>query len=285
MTNYVAITPARDEELLLPQLINSMTRQTRLPDRWIIVNDGSSDGTAAIIDRAARLHPWIEAHHRPRNRPRAEGGESVLKQLLPPQLADGYGYVLRLDADLSFNGNFVQLFFEEFAADPKLGIAGATLYEPDGDGWREIRTPRFHTRGAAKMYSASCFKAIGGLDGGLGWDTIDEATALMLGFVTRSFRGIHAYHHRPQAGAGGKWRGRLAAGRAAYRAGYSPLFMIARAGAHMGARPFLVGGVLMLSGFFEGYLRRLPRAASPALIKFVHREQHRRLLMRESVWR
>ena len=108
---------------------------------------------------------------------------------------------------------------------------------------------------------------------------------MMLGFRTRSFRHIHAYHLRPQGAAGGAWRARLAAGRAAYLAGYSPLFMIARAVRNCLARPPLLGGILMLAGFVEGYLRRWPRAASPDLIRFVRRQQMRRLFLLESVWR
>jgi glycosyltransferase involved in cell wall biosynthesis len=285
MTNYLAITPARDEERLLPGLIDSMTAQTRPPERWIIVNDGSIDSTAAIIDSAARRYSWIEPHHLERNRMRAEGGESALTKLLPPELSNDYAYILRLDADLSFATDFVELLLAEFARDAKLGIGGATLWEPERGRWREVPTPYFHTRGAAKMYSGTCFAAIGGLDAGLGWDTIDEATALMRGFHTRSFRHIHACHHRPQGAAGGRWRGRLASGRAAYRAGYSPGFMVARAAAHAFARPYLLGGVLMLGGFLEGYLRRRPRAASPDLVKFVRGQQRRRLLLMDSVWR
>lgn len=283
--DYVVITPARDEEHLLPGLIDSMVKQTCLPQHWIVVNDGSTDSTAEIIDQAARIYQWIEPHHLPPNRPRAEGGESVVKQLLQPELADRYDFILRLDADLTFPPNMVELLLREFTSDPKLGIAGATLYEPDGDQWREVPTPSFHTRGAVKLYAAACFKAIGGIDAGQGWDTIDEATAMMLGFTTRSFRHIHARHHRPQGSAGGLWRGRLSAGRAAYRAGYSPLFMIARAVSRLGIRPYIAGSLLMLAGFFEGYLRGLPRAASTDLIRFIHRQQHRRLLMMDSIWR
>jgi biofilm PGA synthesis N-glycosyltransferase PgaC len=285
MTNYIAVTPARDEEHLLPGLIGSMAQQTRVPERWIIINDGSTDSTAAIIDQAAHKYSWIEPHHLERGHLRTEGGESAVKRLLSPRLANRYAYILRLDADLSFAPDFVELLLREFARDPKLGIGGATLWEPDGAGWREIQTPRFHTRGAVKMYWAGCFAAIGGLDPGLGWDTIDEATALMLGFHTRSFRHIRAYHHRPQGAAGGRWRGRLASGRAAYRSGYSPGFLIARAAAQVFARPYLIGSVLMVGGFVEGYLHRLPRPASPDLIEFVRRQQRRRLLMMDSVWR
>ncbi len=281
---YLAITPARDEAQLLPQLIDSMVQQTCRPDRWIIVNDGSTDCTASIMDQAAQTHPWIEANHRVPGSPRLEGGEGAIAGLLP-SVAHRYEHFLRLDADLSFHPDFVAKLLKEFAHNPHLGIAGATLWEPRGNGWCEVRTPRFHTRGAVKMYSRPCLEAIGDLDSGLGWDTIDEAAAMMQGFVTRSFRHIRAYHHRPQAQASGKWRGRLASGRAAYRAGYSPLFMLLRAVSHLASSPYLIGGVLMMGGFIEGYFRRLPQAASPEVVRFIRREQRRRLLLMESRWR
>jgi biofilm PGA synthesis N-glycosyltransferase PgaC len=285
MNSYLAITPARDEEKLLPGLVASMVAQTVKAARWIIIDDGSADATGAIIDQAARKHSWIEPHHLPLNQPRAAGGESIIMRFLPTETWGRYDFILRLDADLSFRPNFVELLLAEFARDPLLGVAGATLYEPSDAGWREIRAPRFHTRGAVKMYSRACFAAIGGLEGGLGWDTIDEARAMMLGFRTRSFRHICALHHRPQGGAGSIWRARLAAGRAAYRAGYSPIFMFARATRQSLARPILLGGALMLAGYFEGYLRRWPKAASPELVRFIRGQQLRRLLLVRSSWR
>jgi hypothetical protein len=135
------------------------------------------------------------------------------------------------------------------------------------------------------MYSRKCFQAIGGLEPGLGWDTIDETHALMLGYRTWSFRHIRALHHRPQGQASGPIRARLALGRAAYYAGYSPAFMMVRAVRRSLAFPPLMASVLMLAGFFEGYLRHWPRPATPELIKFVRRQQIRRLLMMESLWR
>jgi poly-beta-1,6-N-acetyl-D-glucosamine synthase len=285
MSSYLAITPARDEERLLPGLIDSMAAQTVLPDRWIVVNDGSVDATGSLLDAAAKKYAWIEPHHLEPGRARAEGGESVVMHFLRPALVKRYSHVLRVDADITFDPDFAESLLREFALDPELGIAGATLWEPKRGSWHQVATPGFHTRGAVKFYSAKCFLAIGGLDGGLGWDTIDEATAMMLGFRTRAFRHIRACHHRPQGEAGGLWRGRLALGRAAYRSGYSPSFMLARAAAHAFAPPLALGGLLMLAGFFEGYMRRLPRAASPELRKFVRRQQRRRLFMLESLWR
>jgi len=285
MSLYLAITPARDEEKLLPGLITSMASQSRLPTRWIIIDDGSADATPAILDEAARRYPWMEVHRLEGNRPRAAGGESVIMRFLPSETWNQYDYVLRLDADLSFASDLVELLLDEFVRDPALGIAGATLYEPDRDGWHEIRVPQFHTRGAVKMYSAQCFQAIGGLEAGLGWDTVDEAHAMMLGYRTRSFRHIHAQHHRPQGSASNAWRGHLASGRAAYRSGYSAIFMMARVFRRLRSKPFGLASVMMLAGFCDGYLRKAPRAASPELVKFIRRQQLRRLLMQESLWR
>ncbi len=285
MKHYLAITPARDEERLLPRLIVSMAAQTRQPGRWIIIDDGSADRTGEIIDCAASYHPWIEPRHLPRSASRAPGGESAIMRFLPPDAWEGYDAILRLDADLSFKPRLAELLLAEFEKNPRLGIAGPTLYEARGSRWREVAAPSFHTRGAAKLYSCACFAAIGGLEAGLGWDTIDEARALMLGFQTRSFRHIRAYHHRPQGAAGGLWRSRKAAGLAAYNVGYAPLFLVARA-LRLGLKwPPLIGGAGLVAGYLEGCLQRAPRPVSPELVRFVRRQQLRRLLLMESVWR
>jgi biofilm PGA synthesis N-glycosyltransferase PgaC len=285
MKHYIAITPVRDEEKLLPGLIASMEAQRIKPERWIIIDDGSTDATARIVDEAAKRNQWIEAHHLSPGRKRALGGESVIMKFLPRTVYEQYDFILRLDADITFPPQFLELLLAEFEKDSSLGIAGAVLHEPDGDGWREIKVPGFHTRGAVKMYSRKCFAAIGGLYAGMGWDTIDEVQAMMLGFKTRSFRHIVAYHHRPQGSAGGLVRGRFATGQAAYSLGYLPVFMLARAVRRMFYPPLLIGSLMLTAGYVSGYLKRTPRAASPELMRFIRRQQLRRLLMMESVWR
>jgi poly-beta-1,6-N-acetyl-D-glucosamine synthase len=285
MATYVTITPARDEEQLLPAVITSMANQSSPPTRWIVIDDGSSDATGEILDRAANAYPWLEVHHLPKDRPRAAGGESVIMQFLPAEVWQGYDFILRLDADLSFGPSMTGQLMTEFTRDPLLGIAGASLFEPSPEGWCESRQPSFHTRGAVKMYSRACFAAIGGLDSGLGWDTLDEARAMMHGFRTHCFRHIHARHHRPQGTAEGIVKGRLAAGRAAYRIGYSPLFMLARSARRMFQQPFVIGGAALLAGYFEGYLRKLPKGASRDLETFIRHEQFSRLFGKQSLWR
>jgi poly-beta-1,6-N-acetyl-D-glucosamine synthase len=282
--NYVAITPARDEEEFLPDMIKSMVEQTVLPSRWIIIDDGSVDGTAEIIDNASRKFPWIEPKHLAVGRKREPGGESVIMRFLPREVWEQADYIVRFDSDLMFGPDYIERLLSEFRRDPELGIVSGCLIEPASGKWRANVMPSFHTRGPSKIYSRACFEAIGGLEAGEGWDTIDEVKATMRGFKTRNFGNITALHRRTTGSARGLWRGRYGQGHAAYYVGYSHLFMLARAARQLLRPPPLIGSIMFLVGFYSGYLQGLPQVADGELIQFVRTQQLRRLTFRKSVW-
>lgn len=281
---YIAITPARDEEGFLPDMIASMVAQTLAPTRWIVIDDGSEDRTGEIIDRAAQKYPWIEPQHLPKGRHREPGGESVIMRFLPKAIWQDVDYIVRFDSDLLFEGDYIQRLLAEFERDPKLGIVSGCLIEPVGGEWQLNQIPSFHTRGPSKIYSRRCFEAIAPLESGLGWDTIDEVKAMMHGFRTRNFRTITAYHRRTTGSAQGMLRGRYFQGTTAYYVGYSPWFALARAARMMFTPPFVTGATAFLRGFYSGYLYRQPQVGDPQLIKFIREQQIRRLTFRESVW-
>ena len=60
LPRYVLVTPARNEARFIEATLRSVTTQTALPQRWVIVSDGSTDGTDEIVERYAARHPWIE---------------------------------------------------------------------------------------------------------------------------------------------------------------------------------------------------------------------------------
>jgi glycosyltransferase involved in cell wall biosynthesis len=281
---YLAITPARDEEQFLPGLIASMRAQTITPECWIIIDDASTDRTGAIIDEAARANAWIEPHHLRSDRPRQPGGESVIMQFLTEDRWRRMDFIFRFDADVSFGPGLAESLIAEFRRDPRLGIASPTLAEPAKDGWRDVKLRSMHTRGAAKMYSRACFEVVRKLEPGLGWDVVDEARALRAGFKTRTFTHIRCSHHRAQGSARGRLRGRYAFGRSAWYVGYSPLFLLAAAARRAFNSPFLLGSIMMVAGYLEGWLHRRPQVGDPELIKFIRKQQIRRLLMLNSLW-
>ena len=60
LRNYVLITPARNEAAFIELTIKSVLAQTLRPIKWIIVSDGSTDGTDDIVNRYLDQNPWIE---------------------------------------------------------------------------------------------------------------------------------------------------------------------------------------------------------------------------------
>lgn len=287
LVRYAVITPVRDEESYLRYTIESMIHQTILPQEWIIVNDGSKDNTGKIIDEYARSYPWIHAVHRKDRGFRAAGGGVV------DAFNEGYRFlesrdwefISKFDGDLSFQPNYFEKCFEEFERDPKLGVGGGTIcYEIDGVKYFE-RGPKFHVRGATKIYRRKCWEAIGGFWPAPGWDTMDEVKASRLGWRTRTFPNLHLIHHRYTGSADGNWATLVKYGRANYICGYHPLFMLTKCASRLIRKPYVVGSVGLLYGFVSGYVKRIPQVDDRATIVYLRRQQMNRLLGGETIWR
>ena len=73
---YVLITPAHNEERFITKTLESMVRKTVLPERWVVVDDGSTDRTAEIIESYAEDRPWIELLRRPQSADRTFVGKA-----------------------------------------------------------------------------------------------------------------------------------------------------------------------------------------------------------------
>lgn len=283
---YVVITPARNEAARLRFTLDSMVAQTLRPTEWVIVDDGSSDGTAALVQEYSRHHSWIRGFEREDRGQRLPGAgvvEAFYEGYHSLQSRD-WEFLVKLDADLSFNPDFFQRSLARFRAQPSLGIGGASLFLLQNGSAQPETGPHFHVRGATKIYRRQCWQAIGGLVAAPGWDVVDEIKASMLGWTTESFADIIAFHHRPTGGAG-PWRDMLKRGQGCYVAGYHPLYVAARCLRHLGSRPWLLGALGMGAGFLSGYLGGIPLQRDPALVSYVHQQQWQRLWGKDSFWR
>ena len=287
MIRYIIITPARDEEQFLERTIRAVASQTIAPTQWILVNDGSHDRTGAIIDHYAQIYPWITAVHRD-DRGRREAGGGVINTFY-----DGYAHIaasdwdflIKLDADLSFPVSYFERCFEQFAIDSSLGIGGGGIYHEAAGGLQLEQTPRFHVRGATKIYRRQCWDQLGGLLRAPGWDTVDELKANMLGWTTRSFLDLKVSHYRFTGAAEGAWKNCIKDGRANYITGYHPLFMLLKCAKRLTRKPYLSGSVGLMWGFLSAYLRKTPRVEDGSLIRYTRQQQMRRLLLQESIWK
>ena len=286
--NYVVITPVRNEEKYLPLTIKAMAAQSIRPMKWIIVDDGSTDCTRQIADEAAKSHRWIRVLHRADRGFRKAGGGVI------DAFDEGYrmienepwDYLVKLDGDLSFEGDYFARCFAEFSGTPRLGIAGGTICNatPRGIEVESKIDPRFHVRGATKIYRAECWRAIGGLIHAPGWDTLDEVKANMLGWSTRTLPEMKVIHHRRAGAAYGAWTDMVKGGTANYIAGYHPLFMIIKCMRRSIERPYLLGSCALLFGDLKARINGTARVSDPTLIQYFQQQQINRLLGRKSLW-
>ena len=272
---YVVITPVRDEEKHMEATIEAVAGQTIRPTEWVIVDDGSSDRTGDIIDQYAAKFSWISVVHRSNRGFRKSGGGVV------EAFYDGYDrlrcndwdFVVKLDGDLTFARTYFEKCFEHFERDLKLGVGGGEIYHDVGGVQKLEANPKFHVRGATKIYRRDCWEAIGGLLRAPGWDTIDEVKANMLGWKTYSFGELQLVHHRLTGTADGLLRDRIKHGIACYVSGYDPLFVFASCVSRLIQKPYIAGSAAIFYGFIKGYWIRMPRVDDKQLIKYLRTQQ------------
>lgn len=286
MPKYIIITPARDEASHLENTILAVAGQTVRPAQWIIVNDGSVDSTASILERAAKEYDWVTVLHLPNRGFRKSGGGVVeaFNQGFKLIQDKNWDFIVKLDGDLSFAADYFERCFQHFEKDLGLGIGGGGIYHIS-DGILKLEAgPEFHVRGATKIYRKRCWESLDGLVAAPGWDTIDELKANMLGWNTRTFSDLRVLHHRFTGSADGAWKDSIKNGLANYVAGYHPIFMILKCVRRVAMFPYLIGSIGLAWGFCKGYLNRIPRVNDPALIAYTRSQQIKRLMRLDSIW-
>jgi biofilm PGA synthesis N-glycosyltransferase PgaC len=279
---YIIITPVRDEALYIEKTLESVSCQTILPSQWLIVDDGSVDGTGKILDRRAAQTSWINVIHRKNRGFRAAGG-GVMEAFYAGYSAlndEDWDFIVKLDGDLSFPPDYFEQCFKIFDAEEELGIGGGTICQLE-NGQLKVDSagdPQFHVRGATKIYRRACWEKINPLVKASGWDTIDEVKANLHGWTTRTFADLKLVQHKPTGGAEGFWRDRFKNGRANYITGYHPIFMLAKCVKRALRKPFFLESVALLAGFCTGYLKGIPQVQDDEAIRYLRQQQIRFLL-------
>jgi biofilm PGA synthesis N-glycosyltransferase PgaC len=282
LPSYVLITPARNEEEFIEKTLESVTRQTYLPLKWVIVNDGSTDGTASRIDPYLSKHSWIELVNLPVRRERNfaakvhafNAGQERVKNLRCEIIGN-------LDSDVSLDPDHFEFLLNRFKEDPRLGVAGTVFREEGGyNSETDSLEGQLHVSGQCQLFRRQCFVDVGGYfankAGGIDW--IAVTTARMKGWKTRSFREKSFFHHRH---LGTAERSAFAAafsyGEKDYYLGGHPVWELFRVTYRMAKPPYIVEGFALGLGYGWAAVRRAKRPISKELMAFHRREQMRKL--------
>ena len=155
---YVLVTPARNEAAFIERTIRSVLVQTSLPARWIIVSDGSTDGTDEIVKKYTDRYEWIQLVRMPERKERHFAGKVYAFNAGYARLGElSYDIVGNLDADISFDKDYFSFLISRFADDTKLGVAGTPFRE--GTRQYDYRfTSIDHVSGACQLFRRECFE-------------------------------------------------------------------------------------------------------------------------------
>lgn len=197
--NFYIIIPAHNEEDSIGQTLESLTTQTLLPKRLVIVNDNSSDGTQSIVESYAKENDWIHLINSQSSNKHLPGSKIINAFYKGYEvLDDDYDVICKFDADLIFPENYLEKIASHFKNNPKLGMAAGFCYiEKQGDWILENLTNKDHIRGALKAYTKACFLQIGKLKPSMGWDTVDELLAKYYGWEVLTDESLHVKHLKP----------------------------------------------------------------------------------------
>lgn len=278
---YVLITPARNEEAFIERVIASVISQSVRPMQWIIVSDGSTDRTDEIVSKYTNRYDWIQLLRMPEHRDRHFAAKvECFNAAYEKVRNESYDIIGNLDADITFDKDYIEFLLGKFAEDPRLGVAGTPFVEDSSSHYDYRFTNIEHVSGACQLFRRKCFEDIGGYipikGGGIDWVAVTSAR--MKGWKTRTFTEKVCYHHRKMGtGKGSVLAARYRLGKEDYYLGSHPLWEVFRVLYQMRFKPPVLGGMSIFLGYCMAALRGVERPVPPELVEFYRREQIQRL--------
>jgi glycosyltransferase involved in cell wall biosynthesis len=281
LPSFAIVTPARNEAEFIELTLQSVIGQRVRPMRWVIVSDGSTDGTDEIVQKYAAENSWIRLVRMEERKSRDFAGKVRAFNAGYEQVRDlSFDVIVSLDADISFDQEYFSFLLEKLQADPGLGLAGTPFQEMTGQVYDYRFVSIEHVSGACQVFRRRCFEEIGGyqpIRGG-SIDHVAVISARMKGWKTRTFPEKVCLHHRGVGTAqhgimGSKFR----IGVKDYTIGNHPLWEMCRVLYQMTQPPLCMGGIALGSGYTSALLKRHPRPVSKELVAFHRKEQMLRL--------
>lgn len=284
--SYAIVTPARNERDNLRRLAQSVITQHQRPAWWVIVDDGSDDGMAAVAHDLACRHEWILVVETGEDATDLANGRRRGRDLLAfrkglSALPAPVDVFVKVDADTSFDPKYFSVLLARFVDQPDLGIAGGSCYELVNGRWERIKVSGSHPRGASRAYRWELLGDVFALEPELGWDGVDEVMGELRGYRTVGFTDIGFLHHRKVGEREGRLRAGSALGRQAWYMGYRPSYLVLRA--LYRARENLAS-IAMVWGYAAAAVRGAPQCPNPTITNRVREAQRLRLVMRRGGW-
>jgi glycosyltransferase involved in cell wall biosynthesis len=251
------VTPMRNEIQNIPVLYSTLENQTISIKLWIIINDGSTDGseeyvsslnnTCKNIDKIIvhTLPTKSETYTLSRYAQVVERGFAILKEYEKNNnhIFDFIGIV---DADSDLDKNYFGSLIQKFNHLPKLGIASGKMYYFENDRKIMHHLPDRFPLGGMRLWRGRCFHECGWVIGESP-DALSTAQAWLKGWHCQSFNDVFVKSRKL-----GEKHDAEFYGMAAYKRFVPLYFALARAFLHC-----LIGKRKENKGYLKGYFNAM----------------------------
>jgi poly-beta-1,6-N-acetyl-D-glucosamine synthase len=277
---YVIVTPVKDEAAHIGDMIKSVLAQTKLPDRWVIVDDGSTDQTSEIIASNTNGIGWITVLNTKATQRNLGSAEIIaFDKGLDTVRIDDFDYIVKLDGDVKLEANYFQELLSRMENNKSLGIVSGVYSEIHDGNWVTIKMPFYHAAGASKVVRRECFIAISGFVAKKGWDTLDEIRAGLNGWKTGHFEDMVFVHLKPEGVAMGKLSTHYFHGEIYCQTGGGVIFLLVKALHRMlFAKPLFLGGMALILGYLMPIITGKPRLVNLEEARFYRKMLNNRLI-------
>ncbi|MCQ6962392.1 glycosyltransferase [Methanolobus chelungpuianus] len=261
MNDYILVTPAKNEEEILDKCIESVASQIKLPSLWVIVDDGSDDGTPEIIQKASSRYQWIKSVRLgPSKRDLGAHysyvcieGFKAATDICSRENID-YRFIALQDADIVLPTNYYEYLIEKLVQYPSFGILSGSTTCLVNDKFICPDQSEKLPSGAARVWRKECFEETGGYIPAFAPDSVSNIKAKLKGWSIRRCSEISFVQLRETASAKGLWNGWASIGKRNYYLGFPLYFAFMKALKHSVRPPFYLGAAY-LSGYFSFLLK------------------------------
>jgi len=278
--SYVLISPCRNEADYMRLTLDSVVNQSKLPALWVIVDDGSTDDTPAILKEYAEKYDFITILTR-ENRGHRSVGPGVIEAFYYGYDAidvDQFDFICKFDLDLDLPGKYFEILIQRMNDNPRIGTCSGKAYFKDKKTAELVseKCGNEMSVGMTKFYRRTCFEAIGGFVRQVMWDGIDCHRCRQLGWIAVSWDepDLQFIHLRPMGSSQvGIFTGRMRHGFGQYFMGTGPIYMLASSVFRMLHPPYFIGGMAMFWGYIKSAFKQEPRFEDKALRQFINQYQ------------
>jgi glycosyltransferase involved in cell wall biosynthesis len=268
---YAVIVPAKNEAEFIRFPLESLAKQNILPVRCLVIDDNSEDETASIVNEFELRYDWISLYKKADDQKYELGSKVVQNFYMGLEYLKGlnieFNYIIKLDADVAFDNQFMDIISERISND-KIGIISGTPYSVSNSKMIVNHSPEWHTNGDFKIYNLMCLNDIGGLKSDITWDTADNIAAFEKGWNTIVVEEAKYEQKRPM-GRYSRLEGIKRDGLGSYKLRYDLVYLFLKILHDLFTPPLILGGIYYVKGYLEGIIRKKPKTLTKKQAKIL----------------